>query len=55
MEYIISFYVHVRIYVYTFFHNDRIVSIRKTSYLNLESELIYDEEKYTHDIEYIYI
>lgn len=30
MEYIISFYL--------FFYNDRIVSVRKTSYLNLESE-----------------
>lgn len=58
MEYIISFYVHVRIYtyVYTFFHNDRIVSVRKTSYLNLESEAYLRRRKiYTWHRIYIYI
>lgn len=48
MEYIISFYL--------FFYNDRIVSVRKTSYLNLESEAyLRRREIYTWHRIYIYI
>lgn len=63
------YYIILCACTYTFFHNDRIVSVRKTSYLNLESEaylrrrkiytwhriyIYIKETKCTRDIEYIY-
>lgn len=53
MEYIISFYVHIYIYIHFFI---TVISIRETSYLNLQSEAYLQQRKIhiVNDIECIY-